>query len=155
MRSLALAFLCFAAVSVHAANSGDWAQYQNLKANQFTSLTLTAQNHVQIAKLGKQMGRVDIEVWNYNNAAYDLINQFKAVTDYDAATAKIDADKREQRKTDREAFKTTCKANLAILDQAKQYLNQTATLHRTESQKKAIDSNKSFIRWVNGFVKSK
>ena len=155
MRSLVLAFLCFAAVSAHAANSGAWAEYQALKANQFTSLTQSAENHLKMAEVANRLGKVDIEVWNYNNAAYDIINEFKVETNYDATTAKIDSDKRDVRKADRESFKASLKAHILLLQNADSKLNNTNVLHKNVSQQKAIESNRSFIRWVNGFVNSK
>ena len=153
MRSLALVVLSFLAVSLSAANSGDWAQYQSLKANSFTSQTLTAQNYVAMAQTVQRLKRTDIEAWDYNDAAFALINDFKANTNYTAATAKISADKGEVRKADRVSLKQVCAANIVELDQAHGYLVKASEVATKADVKAAIKSNKDFIRWVKSFIK--
>ena len=148
-----IAMLLFVVGSLQASEADLWKQYKELKATSYDSVSLTVQKYVDTAKVASELNRNDIAAWNYNNAGYALINEFRKVTNYKDFNKQISKAKSgEPRKAKRNEFREVLRQHLALLDEAHGYLAQSAGLAEQADVKKKLESNFGFIQWVEGFV---
>jgi len=148
-----------------------WSQYRSLRSQKFESVSLTVKNHLDIAAVAKQLNRSDIEAWNYNNAAYVLIKEFRKVTTYDDFNRQISAasskhekigGKESPRLMKRNEFRKVLQANWQLLAEAQEHLHKAIGIGYNPEKDRFIEkdlgvkinSNQDFIRWVYRFMES-
>lgn len=146
---------------LYAGDAELWAKYKELKSNTYADVTLTVQNHLAIADVAKQLNRNDIAAWNYNNAAYVLIKEFRKQTNYTEFNKQISKAKSgEPRKAKRNEFRDVLGAHWGLLAEAQEYLFKASGLAYNADRDsfldadlgKKVNSNQDFIRWVHNFV---
>jgi hypothetical protein len=153
--------------SLHA--EGSWEEYRRLKAQSFESVSLTVKNYIDMATVAKELKRPDIEAWSYNNAAYELINEFRRVTNYDKYNTDIaNAPTRKNamginpRALLREEFRETLRNHKQLITDASSYIQAAVSVaYRPETDSfidkklgKKIKSNDGFIMWVLKFTET-
>ncbi len=127
-------------------------------------------NYIKAAQLAGKSATPDIQLWQYNNAAYSLIKQFKILTGYEEKLQKLSEMKTGKEKI---VYQTeiaelfNLQANL--LDEAENILNEgkgllkeeepaetanTKEAKSTTGPKDKIESNLQFINWVKEFIKN-
>ena len=151
-----LMILMLVATGLQASSVDLWKQYAVLKGNTFSSLTMTADNHLKISEVAKKLERADIVAWNLNNAAYALINQFKLETDYDNNISAIANAPKAKRVGLRQEFKVLLLSHNDTITMANGFLaDARATGFDGEEFLVKVSSNQSFIDWVLKFQSSK
>ena len=139
---LVLSMLVATSATLLAGNAADWAKYNTMKGATYGSLSETALAKVQLAEFAKEnLGRPDIAGWNYNNAAYEVIKDFKSKTNYDTATAALFAAPKGKRAALRADLKLALKSNEVLLAIASDYLSRAKAVTKNPDVLAKVASN--------------
>lgn len=135
-------FVCFAA--------DPWSEYYDLKykAKNSKDFIEASEYYAQAADVVGKLNRKDIQVWQLNNAGYALIQEFMRVTDYENTMEALIEDKSKLAET-----KALLIKNIELLDKAKTYLEAALALDPNEEQLVKIQSNLTYINWVENYLR--
>lgn len=143
--------------------AGAWRNYEDYQAYvgvrkaakdaEAASDTLNAvANYKKAAELAAKSATTDIQAWQLNNAAYSLVNQFKAMVGYAEKLAKLEGMAASKEKIAyQKELADLFNLQLALLEEAKGLLEEGAGLGETAAAK-TIQSNQDFIKWVMDFT---
>jgi hypothetical protein len=127
-----------------------------MKTDAYSAVSATVDAKIAIAEFAaEKLGRSDIAGWNYNNAAYDLIKQFKVVTNYEVATADLLNTPSGHRDAKLADLKATFEGNIALLQLAGQILDKAETTGGDNGFKSKIKSNRKFIYDIKKLIATK
>jgi len=158
---MVLMALAFAVSMVQAAS---WTVYEDYtaykavkeaasKASDEGNTTVSVAKYKEAAALAAKSATKEIQAWQLNSAAYELIKAFKKTTDYSAKIEQLSGmtASKEKFATQKE-IAANLEANIAPLTEAKAILEEAKALEGGEGPAEKIASNLDFISWVNQFL---
>lgn len=185
MRKILIFICCLIFVSFFSMSFAAWTNLEDYKAyKKAKELALEAENagdtfnavanYKKAAELAGKSATQDIQIWQYNNAAYFLIKQFKILTGYDEKLQKLSEMKPSKEKLAYQSeIAELFNLQAGLLEEAKELLNEAKSLLKEEAVEKVaettastievktspvgpkekIESNLQFIDWVENFLK--
>jgi hypothetical protein len=158
---LALVLTVFVLPALYASswkNYDDFMSYKKLRA-EANDASAAGNTESAIAKykeaavLAGKSDAKEIQAWQLNSAAFELIKSFKTLTGYSDKIEKISAmgPGKDKFALQKEAAKLFAD-NIALVDDAKQLLEEAKALNAGEGPADKINSNLDFVTWVGEFV---
>jgi hypothetical protein len=139
-------------------NYDDFMTYKKLRAEATEASTagntLSAiSKYKEAAVLAGKSDAKEIQAWQLNSAAFELIKSFKTLTGYSDKIEKISAmgPGKDKFVLQKEAAKLFIE-NMTLVDDAKKLLEEAKALNAGEGPADKINSNLDFVTWVGEFV---
>jgi hypothetical protein len=123
------------------------------KASDEGNTSVSVAKYKEAATLAAKSATKEIQAWQLNSAAYELIKAFKKNTDYSAKIEQLSgmAPSKEKFATQKD-IAVILESNMGLLDEAKGILEEAKALEGGEGPAEKITSNLDFISWVNQFL---
>jgi hypothetical protein len=159
---VACLFVLFAGIAV----AGPWRNYEDyqayktarqaaLDAEAAGDTTNVVANYLKAEGFAEKSADNTIKGWPLNNAAYNLITQFKTTVGYAEKLAKLEAMTPSKEKLAyQKELADLFNLQLPLLDEAKTLLEQGKALGEDIAASKTMQSNLDYIAWVTEFTNS-
>ncbi|PKL92777.1 MAG: hypothetical protein CVV21_00070 [Candidatus Goldiibacteriota bacterium HGW-Goldbacteria-1] len=123
------------------------------KASDEGNTTASVAKYKEAASLAAKSATKEIQAWQLNSAAYELIKVFKKNTDYSAKIEQLSGMTPSKEKfAAQKDIAVILESNMGLLDEAKGILEEAKALEGGEGPAEKIASNLDFISWVNQFL---